>query len=132
MKLTDIRITEENHYLYDVDPDGLTLSKNRCYVEIMMDIEKYLCSILNLEVGDDVAGKYAYFLDRTGIDSNSAHGWWSLSAIDHDNITSFVEYSRNPFFAHRYDKASENYKRAKGKISHSFTKISEFVNHFKN
>jgi hypothetical protein len=126
MEISDIRINPDNHKDYNPEYNSWGYQKT---LDIHTDINRFLDSQfpgLNVDFG----GNYASFLDNVGIDSNSENGWWSIYAVDPDNIEYFVKTWKDENANDEYVEAKRIYDKMKGKINHKFTKISEFVDFF--
>ena len=94
MTLQDIRINPDNHSVYDIDP-----VTNSCFslaykeaLDIHLDVNSYFDAVLPENEKYDYGGRYATWLDQNGFASNSENGWWSVEAVNPENITAFVEH----------------------------------------
>ena len=123
MKITDIKVTPENHSQYNLEYHEW--NKQKC-----LDAHTTLNEFLDNELGSmsqDWGGQYASFLDRMGIDSNSENGWWSIDAVRHENIEAFIDFKNDEIFSDKYHKAHKKIKNIKG-FKHSYNNVRELIN----
>ena len=85
--MRELKVTEHNHAEMDAVVDrGWRWDE---VLSAMLDLN----NVLDEELGGntDWGGKYASWMDSFGIDSNTENGWWSLAAIDPDNLQAFID-----------------------------------------
>lgn len=99
MTLQDIRINPDNHAEYDIDPNT-TFSFSLTYraaLDIHLDVHRYFDAVLPENQKYDYGGRYATWLNKNGIESQSENGWWSVDAVRPENITAFVEFIKSNY-----------------------------------
>lgn len=101
--MREIKVTKENHARLDSVTDTWKFGWKETY-NSMMDLN----AMLNEELGgmSDWGGKYSSWLDSFGIESNTDNGWWSLAAIDQENLSSFIEYEKDEEEGGWHDKCA--------------------------
>jgi len=85
--MREIKVTKENHAEYvaiEYNEYGFQGA-----VDAMSDLNDALCE--ELGNSEDWGGRYATWLGKLGIKHETENGWWSLAAIDPDNLEAFVE-----------------------------------------
>jgi hypothetical protein len=89
--MREIKITKHNH----ADMDAIDNKRNLRWNETltaMSDVNAMLAEELGGNI--DWGGKYASWMDSLGIGSTTENGWWSLAAIDPDNIQLFIDSNK--------------------------------------
>jgi hypothetical protein len=123
MEWKDIIVTVENHKEYN--PEYQEWNKEKA-----LHAHTSLNEFLDYKLGSrklDWGGRYASFLDKMGIDSNSENGWWSINAVRHENIKAFLDYETNDEFMENYHIAHEKISKIKG-FKHSYFLVTELIN----
>ena len=96
MEIPDILITPDNHHVFNLSEEEYlwthSIIFNSCF-RANNSINEYFEAVLG--DGQDWGGEYATWLDRIGIDSNSENGWWSIAAVDRENIEAFIEFEQD-------------------------------------
>lgn len=88
MKLSDIIVNPENHHEYNQDGLNFYMSQEEC-LKAHLTLNNYLDDKLGGQ-GTDWGAHYNSWLERFGIPANSDAGWWSVQAVEPDNIKLFV------------------------------------------
>ena len=83
-----IAVTPDNHAAFDTDAESGTRQFD-VSTTAMNDLNAALSETLG--EGPDWAAIYANWLEGLGIGHQSDNGWWSLAAINPDNIKCFIE-----------------------------------------
>jgi len=105
-----VLVTPENHAEYDaIGPDDRFSMQFREALDAMFSLNKHLDDRLAqfTKAPRDWGGGYATWLESFGIAHETENGWWSLAAIDPDNIDAFVEMREDAVWGHRCDLAQD-------------------------
>jgi hypothetical protein len=85
----DLLINTENHPKHNATVDTWERGWDEA-MKAMSDINVVLDEMLG--GNEDWGGRYHSWLKSFGISPETENGWWSLAAIDRDNIAAFVAY----------------------------------------
>lgn len=88
-----IAVTQANYKKFNIDASEGWGFEQQQALDAMFDLNK----MLDEELGgrEDWGGKYGSWLDSLGIPSNSDKGWWSLAAIDPENLQAFIDAEKD-------------------------------------
>jgi len=124
MNIKDIRINPENHEAYDINPHGCgTRTLYDKSMELSSDINRYLDAKLGEQ--HDWAGRYAQFLKKLYIQHETDNGWWSIQAVDPENLEDFVECMTDADQNARYKHAVHVLESLKDLLRFDFDKVSQ-------
>lgn len=125
MKLEEIRINPSNHAQYDYPFYDYSRASREKVLDFCNDIPDFIKQEVGIDA--DWGAEYANFLQGIGIQHQTENGWWSLAAVDPDNITYFIKVQQAFDCEADYEAAKALYQRLKGAFSHNFLKVDQAV-----